>query len=119
MLTRVTPTMPAFTDEILGPVAAVTVFKDDEEAIELANHSEYGLAAAIVSASIPRALDIARRLRVGMVHINDQTVADSEVAPFGGLGASGNGSRVGAISNVEEFSQWQWVTMRAKLPAFP
>ena len=111
--------MAAFTEEIFGPVAPVTTFKNDEEAIELANRTEYGLAAAIFSNDVDRAMRIAERLNAGLVHINDQTINDDPRIPFGGTGASGNGGRFGSVSNLEEFTTWRWMTIRAKGHPYP
>lgn len=111
VLADVTPDMPAWTDEIFGPVAPITVFDSDDEAVALVNGSDYGLTAAIHSASVPRALALAARLKAGMVHINDQTVNNEFQVPFGGMGASGNGSRFGGPASFEEFSQMQWISV--------
>ena len=119
VLSHVIPSMPAFDEEIFGPVAPVTVFRTDEEAIALANASSYGLSAAVQSKSTSRALQIARKLRSGMVHVNDQTVNVDAFAPFGGMGASGNGSRYGATANLDEFTQWQWITVKETPTAYP
>jgi benzaldehyde dehydrogenase (NAD) len=119
VLTAVTPEMPAFVDEIFGPVAPITTFADDEEAIALANASDYGLAAAIQTRSVERGMALSARLRTGMVHVNDQTVNDESHIPMGGMGASGNGSRFGGEFNLDEFTQWQWVTARAHGGQFP
>jgi benzaldehyde dehydrogenase (NAD) len=119
VLSAVTPEMDVFSEEIFGPVAPVTVFATDEDAIELANMTEYGLSAAVQSASAERARAVADRLLSGSVHINDQTVNDVANAPFGGRGASGNASRFGGEANWESFSQWQWVTARGEAPLFP
>jgi len=54
-----------------------------------------------------------------MVHINDTTINDQTAAPFGGMGASGNGGRFGTLANWEEFTQWQWCTIRDRPPRFP
>ena len=110
VLTDVTAQMPAFHEEIFGPVAPVTVFDSDDEALELVHASDYGLAAAIHSRSRSAAMAIATRLRAGMVHINDQTVNNEFQVPFGGMGASGNGGRFGGPANVEEFTQTQWIS---------
>jgi benzaldehyde dehydrogenase (NAD) len=118
VLEGVTPAMPAFADEIFGPVAAVTTFSSVEEAVRLANQTEYGLAASIYTSSLGRGMEIARSMRAGMVHINDTTINDQAVAPFGGMGASGNGGRFGSLANWEEFTQWQWCTARDEGPAF-
>ena len=119
VLAGVTTDLPAWTDEIFGPVAPVVTFDTDEEALALANDSEYGLAGAVYSRSISRGLALAQRIRSGMVHVNDQTVNDEAVIPFGGMGASGNGSRFGGAANWDEFSQWQWVTVRDVPRSFP
>jgi benzaldehyde dehydrogenase (NAD) len=119
VLADVTTGLPAWTDEIFGPVAPVVVFDSDEEALALANDSEYGLAGAVYSRSTSRGLAFAQRIRSGMVHVNDQTVNDEAVIPFGGMGASGNGSRFGGAANWDEFTQWQWVTVRDEPKSFP
>jgi benzaldehyde dehydrogenase (NAD) len=118
VLEGVTPSMPAFAEEIFGPVAAVTTFSSVEEAVRLANQTEYGLAASIYTSSLGRGMEIARSMRTGMVHINDTTINDQALAPFGGMGASGNGGRFGSLANWEEFTQWQWCTTRDEGPAF-
>ena len=119
VLTGVTPEMAAFSEEIFGPVAPITTFKNDEEAIELANRTEYGLSAAIFSNDVERATKMAARLRTGLVHINDQTINDDPRIPFGGMGASGNGGRFGSVTNIEEFTTWRWMTIRAKGHPYP
>src|SRR3954469_23140462 len=109
---------PAWTDEIFGPVAPVVTFAGDDEAVELANLSEYGLSAGVYSRSIARGLAIANRIRAGMVHVNDQTINDEATIPFGGMGMSGNGGRFGAEANLDAFTQWQWVTVRDDAKSF-
>ena len=111
VLGGVTPNMPAFTDEIFGPVAPITVFDTDEEAAALVNSSPYGLSAAVHSASVSRAMALANRLHTGMIHINDQTVNNEFHVPFGGMGASGSGGRFGGPANLEEFTQSQWISV--------
>jgi benzaldehyde dehydrogenase (NAD) len=119
VLAGVTTSMPAFREEIFGPVAPVIVVRDAEEAVTVANETEYGLVAAVQTGSLERGRDLARRLRTGIVHINDQTLNNDAFAPFGGVGASGNGSRFGTQSSWDEFTQWQWVTYREQAHAFP
>lgn len=119
VLANVTTGLPAFTDEIFGPVAPVTAFDSDEEAIALANASDYGLVASIYTRSISRGLAIANRMRSGMVHVNDGTLNDEAIVPFGGMGISGNGARFGGAANFDTFTQWQWVTVRDESPSFP
>ncbi|MFC8672548.1 aldehyde dehydrogenase family protein [Streptomyces griseorubiginosus] len=110
VLDRVERTMPAFTEEIFGPVAPLVAFRSDQEAVEIANDTAYGLTAAVHSRSMPRAAAVAEQLRTGMVHLNDVSAKDAANAPFGGMGASGNGSRIGGTANLEQFTQWRWMT---------
>jgi benzaldehyde dehydrogenase (NAD) len=119
VLADVTTGLPAWTDEVFGPVAPVVTFDTDDEALVLANDTEYGLAGAVYSRSTSRGLAFAQRIRSGMVHVNDQTVNDEAIIPFGGMGSSGNGSRFGGAANWDEFTQWQWVTVRDEPRSFP
>ena len=119
VLTGVKPGMRAFEEEVFGPVAAITEFSSDDEAVELANRSEYGLSAGVFSADVGRAIAVGNRLNTGLLHINDQTVADEPHVPFGGNGASGNGTRIGGPANWEEFTNWQWVTIKDKPNPYP
>jgi benzaldehyde dehydrogenase (NAD) len=119
VLADVTQDVPAWTDEIFGPVAPVTTFRTDEEAVALANATEYGLVGAVYSRSLSRGLAIANRIKAGMVHINDGTLNDEATIPFGGSGLSGNGSRYGGEANLDNFTEWQWVTVRDEPPTFP
>lgn len=119
VLSGVTPDMAAFQQEIFGPVASITLFDTDEDAVALANDTEYGLAGAVISRSIGRALAIGEQLKVGILHINDQTVGEEVVNPIAGWGASGNGTGIGGPANWDEFSQWQWVTVKESPPPYP
>ena len=119
VLTDVTTEQAAWREEIFGPVAPVVVFDTDDEALALANDSEYGLTGAVYSRSISRGLALAQRMRSGMVHVNDQTVNDEATIPFGGMGASGNGARFGGPANWDEFTEWQWVTVRDEPRSYP
>ena len=118
VLGEVTREMPAFAEEIFGPVAAVTTFGNDDEAVELANATEYGLSAA-VQGSVDRATAVANQLHAGMVHVNDQTVNEEPPAPFGGIGCSSNGGHFGGVANLELWTEWQWLTSRDKAEPFP
>ncbi len=119
VLSDVRPGMRAFDEEFFAPVASVIAFSSDEQAIDLANRGDYGLSAAVISADVGRAMALGEQLNCGMLHINDQTVADECVNPFGGRGASGNGGSVGGPSDWDEYSQWQWVTVKQAPPAYP
>ena len=119
VLDDVTATMPAFTDEIFGPVAPVITFRDDAEAVELANATDYGLVAAVQSGSPQRATAVAEQLHAGMVHINGTTINEEPPAPFGGFGASSNGGHFGGVANLELWTEWQWVTSQDAATTFP
>jgi benzaldehyde dehydrogenase (NAD) len=111
ILDGVTSDNAAFRQEIFGPVAPITRFSTEEEALALANASDYGLSAAIHSRDVARALGFASQLRAGMVAVNGQTIYDAAHIPMGGIGASGNGGRHGGHWNLDEFTYWQWVTV--------
>jgi benzaldehyde dehydrogenase (NAD) len=119
VLNNVKPGMRAFDEEVFGPVTSVTTFATEDEAVELANQNEYGLSAAVISRNVSHALALGNRLNVGLLHINDQTVADEPYIPFGGRGNSGNGEAVGGPANWEAFTQWQWVTIKDQPPQYP
>ena len=118
VLDHVVPGMPVFEDEIFGPVANIVRYKNDEEAIRYANSGQYGLSAGIISKNTEKARFLGAHIRTGMLHINDQTVVHEAHIPFGGFGNSGNGTRVGGIANFDDFTQWQWVTIKDEVPDY-
>lgn len=101
LLTNVKPGMPAFDEEVFGPVASVIAVKDDEEALLLANKSVYGLGASIWSEDIERCTRLARRLNCGSVFINGMVKSDPRL-PFGGINRSGYGREL-SIHGLREF----------------
>lgn len=103
----------AFREEIFGPVAVIVAFKDDREAIQLANATDYGLAAAVFGES-GHATQVGNQIETGMLHINGSTLMSDANAPFGGMKASGNSSRIGGSASVEEFTTWRWTTETRK-----
>jgi benzaldehyde dehydrogenase (NAD) len=120
VLTDVPLTAPAYAEEIFGPVAPVVAFSSLDEAVKLANGTEYGLSLGILTRDVMKGLDLAERIPSGLVHINDQTVNDEALVPFGGVGESGTGSRHGGIdANLDAFTDVQWITMRSDLPQYP
>lgn len=111
--------MRAWKDEIFGPVAPVLKFKTVEEAVAIAEDSDYGLSIGILG-DVGEAMKIADLVHSGKVHINEQTVADEANIPFGGVGASGTGSRFGgAEANIEAFTETQWLTVRPDIAPYP
>jgi len=119
VLSGVRPGMRSFDEEPFGPLVNLVTFGSDDEALALANTGQGGLAAAVISPDVGRALALGQRLRAGMVHINDQTVNDECTNPFGGPGIGGNGGSVGGPADIDEYTQWQWVTVKDAPPAFP
>ncbi|GAA2070972.1 benzaldehyde dehydrogenase [Actinomadura alba] len=120
VLADLTPQSPAYAQEVFGPVAPVMSFATAEEAVSLAADTEYGLSLGILTRDVMKGLALAERIPTGIVHINDQTVDDEAVAPFGGVGASGTGSRFGgAAANVEAFTETQWVTVQGDIAGYP
>lgn len=97
--------------EIFGPIASIIQAHSDEDAIEKANRTEYGLSAAIFTSDLEKGEELAKNLEFGMTHVNDQTVANDEGAPFGGIKKSGVG-RFGFPYVVDEFTELNWVTVR-------
>src|SRR3954451_10483539 len=120
VLSDVPLTAPAYAQEIFGPVAPVVAFSSLDEAVQLANGTEYGLSLGILTRDVMKGLELAERIPSGLVHINDQTVNDEALIPFGGVGESGTGSRHGGTqANLDAFTEVQWVTMRGDLPQYP
>lgn len=110
---------PAWADEIFGPVAPVRSFSTLDEAVALASANSYGLALSILG-DVGQAMELADRIPSGKIHINEQTVSDEANVPFGGVGWSGNGSRVGGLeTNLDAFTEVQWITMRSTIAPYP
>jgi aldehyde dehydrogenase (NAD+) len=102
VFTGVTPDMRIAQEEIFGPVLSVLRYTDEEDAIKIANDSEYGLSGAVQSSDPEHALRVAARIRTGMVHLNGAPLDQS--APFGGYKKSGNGREWGLLG-FEEFTE--------------
>ncbi|MFD4243478.1 aldehyde dehydrogenase family protein [Streptomyces sp. NPDC058525] len=110
---------PAYAEEVFGPVAPVRSFTTEDEAVELASAGPYGLSLGIVTRDAARGLDLADRIPTGIAHVNDQTVNDEAVAPFGGVGASGTGARFGGEANLDAFTELRWTTTRSTPAGHP
>ena len=113
VLKNVPKESPAFKEEIFGPVVAIVPFKTKEEAVKMANGTGYGLSAAVFG-ELNQASQIAARIDAGMVHVNDQTVMGDARAPFGGTKQSGNPTRIGGESDLEEYTTFRWTTVTRK-----
>jgi aldehyde dehydrogenase (NAD+) len=99
---NVTPEMRIAQEEIFGPVLSVITYRDEDEAIQIANDSEYGLGGAVQSADPKHAFAVASKIRTGMVHMNDAPL--DVAAPFGGYKQSGNGREWGELG-FDEFTE--------------
>jgi acyl-CoA reductase-like NAD-dependent aldehyde dehydrogenase len=104
--------------ETFGPVASLEVVDSADEAVERANATSYGLSSGIITRDADRGLALARRIDAGIVHVNDQPVADEPQMPFGGVKDSGFG-RFGGTAVVDEFTELRWVTVQSGSHPFP
>ncbi len=107
----VSPSSRLWTEEIFAPIAPIIEVDDDDAAVAVANDTEYGLVNSVLTGDPYRGIRLARRLRAGMVHVNDATPQDEALAPFGGIGQSGLGGRSGGEANIEEFTERRWLTV--------
>jgi benzaldehyde dehydrogenase (NAD) len=119
VLADVSPSQDIFHTEVFGPVATVTAYRDDEEAVALANTGDYGLVAAVYSGDAAHGAAIAARLNCGVVHVGDQTVNHDPALPFGGIGASGNAAGFGGPAGLEAFTRWQTTTVSTPSRGYP
>jgi acyl-CoA reductase-like NAD-dependent aldehyde dehydrogenase len=115
---HVTPAMALFREESFAPQVSITRVKDADEAVALANDTEYGLSAAVFTRDIARGLAIAKRIDSGICHINGPTVADEAQMPFGGVKGSGFG-RFGGRAAIDEFTELRWITIEDPKQSYP
>ncbi|MEU5320885.1 aldehyde dehydrogenase family protein [Streptomyces sp. NPDC021056] len=118
VLTDVPKDAEIYHAEAFGPVCVVETFSDDAAAVAVANDTENGLTCGIITENATHGLAVARGVRTGIVHINDQSVADEPQAPFGGFKASGYG-RFGGRWGIEAFSNTRWVTIATQQAHYP
>lgn len=119
VLDEVRDDMPAYVQEVFGPVAPVLRFSTMDEAAHLAADTQYGLSLSILTKDVMRGLALAEQIPTGIVHLNDQTVNDEAVAPFGGVLDSGTGVRFGGAGNLDAFTDQRWITLRGEIPPYP
>lgn len=118
ILSHVTNDMPIAQEEIFGPAVGVIMVEDEEEAIRVANDSEYGLSGAVHAGSIEHGVEVAQRIETGMIHVNDQGVNDEPIVAFGGEKASGLG-RYGGEWALHEFTTVKWISVQTKPREYP
>ena len=118
VLDNVTSNMRVYEEESFGPVKPIVRVNGEEEAIRVANDTEYGLSSAVFSRDVQRALAVAARLESGICHINGPTVSDEAQMPFGGVKGSGFG-RFGGKAAINEFTDLRWVTVEDSQQHYP
>ncbi|MDQ0352304.1 aldehyde dehydrogenase (NAD+) [Alkalibacillus filiformis] len=118
ILTDVSPNMSVANEEMFGPAVAVTTFESDEEAIEIANASDFGLSGAVHTANTERGAELGKRIETGMIHVNDGTINDEPIVAFGGEKMSGVG-RLNGSESLEAFTTKKWISIQHKKRQFP
>jgi acyl-CoA reductase-like NAD-dependent aldehyde dehydrogenase len=111
VITGVTPDMRIYSEESFGPVVTIVAAEGPDEAVRIANDTEYGLAAAVFTGDAERGLEIAGAIESGICHVNGSTVHDEPPMPFGGVKASGWG-RFGGTAALHEFTELRWITVQ-------
>jgi acyl-CoA reductase-like NAD-dependent aldehyde dehydrogenase len=118
VLYGVTPEMRVYHDESFGPLASIVIVANGDEALRVANDTEYGLSSAVFSRDVNKAMKFAERLESGICHVNGATVHDEPQMPFGGVKDSGWG-RFGGKAGLEEFTELRWITIRRAPTSYP
>ena len=118
VLLDVTPDMDVAQRELFGPVVSLIPFKDDDEAVEIANNTQFGLSGAVHTRNLDRGLELAKRVQTGMIHVNDCTIHDEPIVAFGGEKQSGLGRLNGSWS-LDEFTTMKWVSVNHGRRQFP
>ena len=118
VLAGVTPEMRIYGEESFGPVVTIVTVDGTDEAVRVANDTEYGLSAAVFGADVDNAMEVARRIESGICHVNSSTVHDEPQMPFGGVKASGWG-RFGGRAALEEFTELRWMTVQQGARHYP
>ncbi|MEU1279365.1 aldehyde dehydrogenase family protein [Streptomyces sp. NPDC005805] len=118
VLTDLPEGSPVLTQEIFGPVALIIPFDGEDEAVRIANDTPYGLSGAVHTADVERGVRLARRVHTGMIHINDGTVHDEPIVPFGGEKHSGVG-RLNGDAMLDAFTTQKWISVQHGRSRFP
>lgn len=112
ILDHISPDMRIYSEEAFGPIAVIIRVADAEEALSVANDTEFGLVASVFTSDLEKGAEIARNFETGVSHVNGPTVFDDPRMPYGGVKASGYG-RFGGREAIHEFTELQWITIRS------
>jgi benzaldehyde dehydrogenase (NAD) len=115
---HVTPSMALFREESFGPQVSITRVGSVDEAVALANDTDYGLSAAVFTRDLAKGFDVAKRIDSGICHINSPTVQDEGQMPFGGVKASGYG-RFGGKAGIDAFTELRWISIETGTRRYP
>ncbi|WP_328722783.1 aldehyde dehydrogenase family protein [Streptomyces sp. NBC_00247] len=118
VLTGLSADSPVLQQEIFGPVALIVPFDGEDEAVRIANDTPYGLSGAVHTGDIERGVRVGQRIHTGMIHINDGTVNDEPIVPFGGVKNSGLG-RLNGESTIDSFTTQKWISIQRGRTRFP
>ncbi|MDF2506178.1 MAG: aldehyde dehydrogenase [Microbacterium sp.] len=118
IIDNVRPHMTIYDEETFGPITTVVRVSGVEEAVQVANDTEFGLAAAVFGKDSSRAYQVATRIQAGHVHVNGATVQNEAQAPYGGMKASGYG-RFDGRAVINEFTDLKWITIEPSDQAYP
>ncbi|WP_371496383.1 aldehyde dehydrogenase family protein [Kitasatospora sp. NBC_00374] len=118
VLTDIPADAPILHHELFGPVVVVLPFDGEDEAVRIANDTPFGLSGAVHTGSVERGVRLAQRIETGMIHINDGTIHDEPIVPFGGEKSSGLG-RLNGDATVEAFTTLKWISIQHERSRFP
>ncbi|MGB3437333.1 MAG: aldehyde dehydrogenase family protein [Actinophytocola sp.] len=118
VLTDVTTDMSVMQEELFGPVACLVPFDTEDEAVHIANDTRFGLSGAIHTRDLDHGVELAKRIHTGMIHVNDATIHDETIVPFGGEKQSGLG-RLNGDWSLEEFTTLKWISVNRGRRQFP
>ena len=118
ILTNVTNDMPIAKNEIFGPVACIIKAQGEAHAIDIANDSPYGLSGSVFTADVHHGVEVGKKIKTGMIHINDQSVNDEAHVSFGGEKESGIGRFNGEWA-IDKFTTTKWIGVQSGYREYP
>lgn len=118
VLADVTPEMSVAQQELFGPVVCLMPFDTEDEAVDIANNTMFGLSGAVHTKNLDHGVELAKRINTGMIHINDTTIHDEPIIAFGGEKNSGMG-RLNGEWSLNEFTTLKWISVHRGRRQFP